>query len=273
MAHAHVGEAGVAHDAVHIRKVQVDEAGVLDQVGDAGDGLQQHVIGDLKSVGQGDLLVGGKLQAVIGDDEQRIHPAQQLLNAGVGLIHAALALKLEGLGHHAHGEQAGVLGDLCHHGGRAGAGAAAHAGGDEHHIRILHSLGNVVAALLRGALADLRIGAGALTAGHLLANLQLLVGIGHRQRLSVCIDGHKLHTLGAGLDHSVNNVVAGAADTNDLYRNHIFGTCFSFEIHSSVLLYILRHIKCEKFLCESCSYFITFSCNSQAIFSFFRKLL
>src|SRR5699024_5730605 len=55
--HAHVREAGVLHDGGDVGEVEVDEAGVLDEVGYTGDGLTQHVVGYLKGVGQGDLLV------------------------------------------------------------------------------------------------------------------------------------------------------------------------------------------------------------------------
>ena len=49
-------------------QIEVDEAGILDQIGNTGDSLTQHIVGDLKCVGQCDLLVCGKLQAIVGDD-------------------------------------------------------------------------------------------------------------------------------------------------------------------------------------------------------------
>ena len=58
----------------------------------------------------------------------------QLGDAGLGDAHAARALELEGLGHHGHGQDAELLGHARDHRGGAGAGAAAHAGGDEHHV-------------------------------------------------------------------------------------------------------------------------------------------
>ena len=169
-----MGEAGVLHDAGDVRKVEVDEAGVLNEIRDAHDGLTQDVIRDLKSVGQRDLLVGGKLQPVVRDDEQRVDLAQQLVDTDHSLIHATLALELEGLGDDADGQDAGLAGDVRDRGRRARAGAAAHAGGDEDHVRILQTLGDIVAALLGAALADIGIAAGALTMGQLLADLACL---------------------------------------------------------------------------------------------------
>jgi hypothetical protein len=42
--------------------------------------------------------------------------------------------KWNGFGHHADGEDAHVARGFCDHRGGAGAGTAAHAGGDEHHV-------------------------------------------------------------------------------------------------------------------------------------------
>ena len=187
-AHAHVGVARVLHDGGHVGKVQVDEAGVFDEVGDADHRLTQHVVRDLKGVGQCDLLVGSVFQAVVGDDDQAVHVGQKILDALLGLEHSALALPGEGLGDHADGEDSGLLGGLRHGGGRAGARAAAHAGGDEDHVAVLDALGDVVAALLRAALAHLRIAARALAVSQLLADLHGHVRVGDGQRLLVGID-------------------------------------------------------------------------------------
>ena len=67
------------------------------------------------------------------------------------------------------------LGDVSHDGGCAGAGAAAHAGGDEHHICVLQGLGDLVAVLLGGLAAHLRVGTGSLAVGELLTDLDLIV--------------------------------------------------------------------------------------------------
>ena len=232
MADAHVGKAGVLHDGGDVRKVEVDEAGVLDEVGDAGDGLMQHIVRDLEGVGQRDLLVGGVLQTIVRDDEQRIDLAEQLVDAGDGLIHAALALELEGLGDDGDREDTGLAGNIGDGGSRARAGAAAHAGRDEDHVGILKGLGDVIAALLGGALADLGIAAGALTVGQLLADLDLLVCAGNGQRLLIGIDGDILDALSTGFHHAVDDVVAGAADADHLQGDDILGSGFIQIGHS-----------------------------------------
>ena len=75
--------------ARHVGKVQIDEAGVANQVGDGLHCLTQHIVGDLKGVGKGDLLVRGVLQPLVGDDDQRVHLVLQLGNAALRLLHPA----------------------------------------------------------------------------------------------------------------------------------------------------------------------------------------
>ena len=54
-----------------------------------------------------------------------------------------------------------LLRDVGDHRRGAGAGAAAHAGGDEQHVGAVDQLGDAVAVLHRGVAADLGLGAGA----------------------------------------------------------------------------------------------------------------
>ena len=143
-ADAHVRKARVFHDGGDIGEVEVDKARVADQVGDGLHRLAQDVVGDLKGVGEGDLLIGRVFQALVGNDDKAVDLAAQLLDALLGLRHAAAALKAEGLRDDADGQHAQLAGDLRHDGGRAGAGAAAHAGGDEHHVRVLERLADLV---------------------------------------------------------------------------------------------------------------------------------
>ena len=135
------------------------------------------------------------------------------------------------LGDHAHGEDARLAGDLRHHRGGAGTRAAAHAGGDEHHVGALQRLGHLIAALLGGLAAHVGVRAGALAAGELFADLDLIVSAGSVQRLLVRIYRHKVHTLGAAAYHAVDHVVAAAADAYDLDVDHIFRPCFQSESH------------------------------------------
>ena len=226
-----MGHARILHDGGHVGKVQIDEAGVTDQVGNGLHRLTQHVVGDLEGVGEGDLLVGGELQPLVGNDDKGVHLVPQLADAGLGLLSALAALEPEGLGDDAHGQHAQLAGDLGHHRSRACAGAAAHAGGDEDHIGVLERLGDLVAALLGGLAADLGIGACALSAGQLFADLQLIVGAGSVQRLLVRIHGDKIDALGSAAHHAVDHIVAAAANADHLDTDYVFHACFQSKSH------------------------------------------
>ena len=231
-AHAHVRHAGIFHDGGHVGKVQIDEAGISDQVRDGLHRLPQHVIRDFKRVGKGDLLIRGVLQALIGNDDQRVHLVLQLGNAAFRLLHPAAALKAEGLCHHRYGEDIHFLGDLRHDGCAAGAGAAAHTGGDEHHVGVLQRLGNLVAALLRGLAAHFGVRTCALSMGQLLADLNFIGGAGYIQRLLIRVHSHELHTLGAGADHAVDHVVAAAAYADYLDVDNGLGAGLQSKCHN-----------------------------------------
>ena len=152
---------------------------------------------------------------------------------------ALRALELERAGDDAHGERADlVLGDLRDHGRGAGAGAAALAGGDEHHVRALERLLDVVARLGRRALPDLRVRARAEALREVVADVQLDVGIGHLERLGIRVAGDELHAGEAGVDHPVDGVGSAAADADDLDHREIaasfHGFCPDLELESSV---------------------------------------
>ena len=101
--------------AVTSAKSRLMEAGILDQIGDRLHRLAEHVVGDLEGIGKGDLLIGGKLQPLIGDDHQESTwvrssrcPSRPASYGGV--------LEVKGLGDHANGEDAHLLGDVGHDG-------------------------------------------------------------------------------------------------------------------------------------------------------------
>ena len=86
---------------------------------------------------------------------------------------------MERLGDHADGEDAEFARDLGDDGRGAGAGAAAHAGGDEHHVRAGEMIADLVDHLFGGGAADFGLRAGAETLGHLRAHLDDALGLRH----------------------------------------------------------------------------------------------
>ena len=131
----------------------------------------------------------------------------------------ALAFERERLGHHRHRQDAEFPGHFRHHRRRAGAGAAAHAGGEEQHVAPLISS----AMRSRSSSAAWRpisgFGARAQALGDARAELQLHFGLVALQRLRIGVGADELHALHALRDHVVDRVAAAAADADHLdYR-------------------------------------------------------
>ena len=176
-ADAHERRAGVAHDRPHVGEVEVDEAGHGDQVGDALHALAEDVVGHAERVDDRRLLLDDLEQPVVLDHDQRVDAVAQVVDPVLGLLRAPAALEGERLGDDADGERAELARELGDDRRAAGAGAAALAGGDEDHVGALQRFLQLVAALLRGGLADAGIGAGAEAARRLRADVELHVGV------------------------------------------------------------------------------------------------
>ena len=120
---------------------------------------------------------------------------------------------------------------LCNDRRRAGAGAAAHAGGDEYHVGACESGSDLLLALLGCLAADLRVRACALTLGELLTDLDLGAGLREVQRLHIRIYRNKFNALNAARDHAVDRIAAAAADADDFDINYIIQALFKLKTH------------------------------------------
>src|SRR5205807_5275856 len=134
LAGAHHRLAHLTHHGADVGEIEIDQAFLDHQVGDAGDARIQDLVGHREGGGEGGLFVGDPEQVLVRNDQKRIDHLVQLGDAGLGGAHAALTVEVERLGYHADGEDAQVARGLGDGGGSASAGAAAHAGGDEHHV-------------------------------------------------------------------------------------------------------------------------------------------
>src|SRR5690606_27467234 len=168
---AHQGATGAAHHALHVGEVQVDQAGRGDQIGDALYAGEQHLVGLAERVHHADAAVAEREQPVVGDHDERVALLAQLVDARLGLHLPPLALEGERPGHHTYGQRAELARDLRDDGRAAGAGAATLAAGDEHHVRALEDLLDLVPVVLGRAAPDLRVRAGAETTGELATDV------------------------------------------------------------------------------------------------------
>ena len=165
------------------------------------------------------LAIRNVLQTVVRDDDEGVDLIGQGGDSGLCLLHAVCTLELEGLRHDTDGQDAGLMCEIRNDRGCARAGATAHTGGDEDHVCALEALGDGRAALLGGLLADVGLGACAHAARQLLTDLQLVIALGLIEILTIRVHNDEFDSADAAGDHPVDNVVAGAADTDhfDIY--------------------------------------------------------
>ena len=207
--------AGIGHHGAHIGEVNIHQARPGDDVADALHAHAQHVVGGAEGVLQrcpGDRLA----QAVVGDHDQGVDMLGQASDPFFGLTHAPATFKAEGLGDNANGESAAFLGDLGHYRSRAGACAAAHAGGNEHQISTLERLRQIAARFFSSLLADGWVAARPKTSGQLLAELNPLLGSRLQQGLGIGVEHAVAHTLQIGSDHAVHSIAAATTHADHL---------------------------------------------------------
>ena len=190
--------------------------GTGDQFRDALHRALQHGVRRLERIEQRRGAAEHLQQLLVRNGDERVDVLGQLQHALVGDARALVAFHLERPGDHRHRQDAELLRDLRHHGRRARAGAAAHAGGDEQHVAALDELDDAVAILHRRLTADFRVGAGAQALGDVAADLQCGAHLGVLERLRVGVDADEIHALEAGLHHVRDRVAAAAAHAHHL---------------------------------------------------------
>ena len=132
----HDGHAPIPQHGVDIAEVKDHGAVHADDVNDALHRRKQRVVGAAKSVVNGEFGID-IAQPLVVDDQQRVHFLGEGVYAVKRLVDARRKLEEKRNGDHADGEDA-ALACLSGNDGRcAGARAAAHAGGDKHHLRLL----------------------------------------------------------------------------------------------------------------------------------------
>ena len=132
---------------------------------------------------------------LVRDDQQGVHHLLQLDDPRFSKPHAALTFKVERLGDHTDGKDAEFARSLRDDRCRASSGAAAHTGGNEHHVRAGQVIADLVDHLLRRGAPHLGLRAGTEAFGDLGAHLNDALGFGHRERLRVRIGDDEVDAL------------------------------------------------------------------------------
>ena len=141
---------------------------------------------------------------------------RQLLDAGLRDA-LPLAFELERPRDDGDGQDAHALRDVGDDRRRAGARAAAHAGGDEQHVGAVDHLGDAVAVLHRGVAADLRPCARAETRAS--ASMPSCSCVRAVERFSACASVFAQMNSTPdkpARDHVLDRVAAATADADDL---------------------------------------------------------
>ncbi len=197
-------------------KSRLIEPGDGDQVGDALHALTKNVVRHSEGLDDRRLTLDDRQQPVVRDHDDRVDLVAQRPDPVLRLIAALLTLERERPRDDTDRERPELTRDLGHHRSAARAGAPALAGGDEHHVGALESFLQLVAALHRSLVPNLRVGAGAQAPGPLRADVQLHVGVAHEQGLRVRVHGDELDALEARVDHAADGVAAAPAYTQHL---------------------------------------------------------
>ena len=108
--------------------------------------------------------------------------------------------------------------------------------------RLLYYVGDGCPGFLRRLLAHLGLGTGAHTIGELFADLELILADGLIQILLIGVHGNKLYAIHTGIDHTVNNIIAGAADADHLDLYNAIENSFGHSILPPMYLFTVGNI-------------------------------
>ncbi len=214
--------AHAAHDGLHVGEVHVDDAVLRDEIADALHGLEEDLVGLAEGVDEREVLVAEHEELLVRDGDERVDLLGELGETELGATRPLTPLEEERLGHDADGERAFFPRELRDDGRCARSGPAAHAGGDEDHVRAGEELLQAL-HVLEGCLPTaLGVGAGAEALGDLAADVQLRrCGVGV-EGLSVSVHDDELDPFEAEVDHRVDRVSARAAAADDLDARLVF---------------------------------------------------
>ena len=122
---------------------------------------------------------------------------------------------MEGLGHDTDGQDPQFTSRACHNRSRARSGAAAHARGDEDHMRTGQLVADLVNHFFGSGAPDFRLRTRTQTLGDLNPHLDDPMGLGGGQRLRIGITDNEFASLQTKLDHIIDRITARAANTEN----------------------------------------------------------
>ncbi len=207
----HPGGAGILHDGLHIGEVQVNHAGDGNDLGDSLNAVPQDIVGQLEGAVDACLVV-----AEVSSRSFGIMMSVSTLSIRLPIPSSAICMrcvpsKAKGLVTTAMVSAPLCFGKLRDDRYRAGAGAAAHAGGHEDHVGSAYHFPELIAGLFGGFHTDMMVAAGAQAARQLRPELDTHRRFADCQRLGIGVHRDELDALDLFPDHAGDGVAAAAA--------------------------------------------------------------
>src|SRR5712691_10756296 len=215
LAQADHRDAASFHDRLDVVEVQVDEARLRDDLGDAPDGSHEDVIRDLERRIQGKTRHELK-QFVIRDHNDRVGKVSEFLEAVFRVLRADGPLGPEREGAYRDRQRARFLRELGKDGCASGACASTEAARDEHHVRSLHDGPQFVRGFTCGFLADLRQGPRPQTPRDTAPEKEFVRRADDQQVLRIRIRGEQLGAYDPGFHQTVDRIAPAAPNPDDL---------------------------------------------------------
>ena len=151
-ADTHQGTSGILHNGAHIREVDVDDARLRDDVGDAFDGLLQDIVAHCEGVPDAGLAANDREELVVGNDDESVNGFAQLCEALFGESCALCSFKTKGSRDNADRQRAELACEFGDDRCCARARASTHSTGNENHVgtfeRLLHLFARLIGRLL-----------------------------------------------------------------------------------------------------------------------------
>src|SRR3989442_389172 len=211
LAQADHGHPAALHDRLDVVEVQVDEAGLRDDLRDPLDRAHQHIVRDLERRIQRQTRDEFK-QFVIRDHDDRVREVPELLEAVLGVLGSGRSFGPERERADRDRQGACLLRQLREDRGAARAGPPSEAARDEDHVRPLDDGPEFVRGFAGGLLADLGERAGPKATRDPASKEELVGRPDDEEMLGVRVRGEELRPDDAGLDEPVDRVAAAPSD-------------------------------------------------------------
>src|SRR5437867_4543553 len=211
-------DAAAFHDRHEVRVVEVDEAGLRDDLRHAFDRLHEDLIGHLER--RVDRQAGHELEElVVVDHDRRVAGLAELVESSLRVLHPDAAFGFERHRDDAHREGAFLLRDASDVLRGARPGPATHPRGDEHDVSAPEEVPDLLFVLVGGLFADLRERTGPEAFREPLPDEDLLRRMDGQQVFRVGVHGGQLGARDAGLAAPVDRVRPAATAADDLDRD------------------------------------------------------